>query len=70
MSAANALAAAKQSPWPGVRYREIAASLRSSQRRLNQFFSCFFFASFASWREHNKLATIKRLTKISDQALI
>jgi hypothetical protein len=29
-----------------------------------------FFASFASWREHNKLATIKRLTKISDQALI
>ena len=29
MSEANALAVAKQSPWPGVRYQEIAASLRS-----------------------------------------
>jgi hypothetical protein len=37
MSAANALAAAKQSPWPGLRYQEIAASLRSSQRRFEFF---------------------------------
>jgi hypothetical protein len=36
MSAANALAVAKQSFWSGINHQEIA-SLRS-QRRLNQFF--------------------------------